>query len=197
MYAAEVLEGAGDVDALYQQLKDYFTFFDAAALRDSGTVSWAYNPSPRLDTAYKYPIPIAWMTDVDADMGGLEDGIWWRYAPGNDPASPTFVAIAAQLAVEGDSAAMLDSLVNDYVAATSEGFTLIDTRTFNSDNDLLWDVALFTITRNGQEIVGRMYTTVINDMAYAIWVETPNSDSAAVTFANTFELIVNGFQFQQ
>lgn len=191
IFSSEALEGTGDIEGVYQNLRDRTTFFDPVALTDASIASWGFNPNV-WGTTYKYPIPLAWMTDRYAEMGGVEVGIWWRYSPGGDTASPMFIA-TSQAEASGSAIEVLDGLVEEYVAATTESFQQFAVAIFNNDNGLRWNAVTFSAVRNGQAIIGRMYVTVVQGAAYAVWVETLDTQSVKPIFASVFEPVINGF----
>jgi hypothetical protein len=191
IFAREMLEGTGDLDASYQRMKDNFTFFDAAAFSNSVTNEWVFRPRT-FNPAYEYPIMKTWLTSGGATIGGIEDGIWARYSPSADADRPTFTAMAVIETPGTDAAGLRDSLVNEYALANGDGFEVVETRAYGGGREL-WEVTVYTIIRNGQPIMGRMYATVVGETAYAIWMETPNDDGAASIFAYWLEPTVDGF----
>ncbi|MBN2305612.1 MAG: pre-peptidase C-terminal domain-containing protein [Anaerolineae bacterium] len=203
VFAAEALDGAGDLDATTALLRDNLLIIDLDALDAANEASWAIDgyeiESPTaLETgtesgdpvvlSIQYPVRLDWMFDEN----GSTD-ILYRYVPQADPSGATrFVTMPPFAVGDQDVGAVLDEQIAAYVRPGADEFTVTDTRTYYGDNHT-WEAALFTAIRDGAPAIGRVYTTVINGDAFIVWVETPDTGEAVTMFGDVFEPMVDGY----
>jgi hypothetical protein len=121
------------------------------------------------------------------------DGMWLVSVPDsteNPYTSTIFHKVAKVDAV--DTIHVRDAILTDAVQPNSTNFTLIETRVYYTQL-ITWQVALYTLERDGVSIMGRVYAMVRGDnQNYVIWQEAP-ADIAPDLFTNTFELMVDAF----
>jgi hypothetical protein len=189
VYAAEVLDGIGDLNKVYTTLRDEITLYnpddEITDIRD-----WASARSrDRFVSEARYWIPKVW--------SGFEDGMWKRYAPDGDENSATFIAMAdvTEYAGTEDASDILGTLVGDLILAEMDDFEIIGNRVYNAENHT-WNAILYEGTRGENLVVGRFYATLVCARSYATWVETVNDDGAADVFNNIFEPIMDGFELR-
>jgi hypothetical protein len=75
--------------------------------------------------------------------------------------------------------------------AIHDGYKSLGTETYYGET-LTWEVMSYTYGGADGPITGRMYVTVKDGAAYALWFEAPGSD-AETTFSTIFEPMVDGF----
>jgi len=121
------------------------------------------------------------------------DRMWLVSVPDsaeNPYTSTTFHKVAKVDAT--DAVRLRDAILTDEVQPNSASFTLTETRTYYTSS-MTWQVALYTLERDGIAIMGRVYATVRgDDQNYVIWQEAP-ADIAPDLFTNTFEIMVDAF----
>ena len=121
------------------------------------------------------------------------DGMWLVSIPDsaeNPYTSTTFHKIAKVDAT--DATRLRDAILTDVVQPNSTNFTITQTRTYYAQL-MTWQVALYTLERDGTPIMGRVYASVRGDnQNYVIWQEAP-ADIAPDLFTNIFEIMVDAF----
>ena len=183
IFAAEVLEGTGDLDELFAILRDNIALIDQKSwvAQDESTWNILYNQSVE-GREMVYQVPIDWYPPSEADG-------WQRYAPGADAENLTFAAIT-----NAETGSSMDAIMQRLlyqIAANASNFEINDTRTYYGEN-YTWEAWLYTATRSDTAITGRLYATVVDSVYYSIWVETPDNEEADAYMA-IFETVVDGF----
>lgn len=182
VFSAETSGDPLELDALYPILRDYITLFDPAALARSNTRQWSFQGA--IENT-RYPMLKSWqMAETDS--------AWAQYTPIDAPDHTAFVAISA-LDITGDSpAALLDAIAETHVVTGVSDFSVVAYRSYTGQNHT-WDAASYQAQRDGLLVQGRLYITQLNDLTYAVWVETPDGEDAVEVFATVFEPIIDGF----
>jgi hypothetical protein len=199
VFAAETLEEAGDLTAIFGLLRDSLVLLDPILLSETDVSSWTIDFFNRDIPEIRYPVLLDWLP-------GFEDGIWLRYTPRADADSPTFAAAARIETDLTDPAALVDQLVQEYAAVGADNFRTEGRRAYQGQSyqwtyrgiffaggNHSWQAELYRAERNGQPIIGRMYAMIYEGIGYAFWVETPDTDEANAVFADILEPMLDGF----
>ncbi len=196
VFAAEALDGVGDLDASLDLLRTHTRLIDFTALdaRDQGgataerswdfterTEGWAFAQSVEERTV-RYPVRLDWTS--------FDSGIWTVYLPESDPSGATYAAVGA---VTLDEANTAETLLNLFVAQyVSPDATISSYPTYYGQNHT-WFAALYTFGDGDDESTGRVYIAAIDSRVFVVWVQTPYTDEAAALFAEVFEPLIDGF----
>lgn len=164
---------------------------DALDLLIEGTTFFAV-PDDRLWTGDyiidedSFPVVNAWYDTLEETEFGL------RYMPpGGD--GFTFADMAAFDAVPGDDATTANgALLTEFIEGDAKSFEVEETRSYRGDN-YTWAVSVYTAERSAQPVYGRLYTLITDDILWAFWFEAP-VETAATTFADVFEIMLDGFR---
>lgn len=197
VFAAEALEGAGDLDASLDLLQAHTRLIDFTALESDETggavverswdfteraEGWAFAESVE-ERTIRYPARLDWTS--------FDSGIWTVYLPESDPSGATFAAVGAVTLDEANNAeTLLNLLVDRYVSPDA---TVSSYPTYYGQNHT-WFAALYSFADGDAEFTGRMYITAVDSRVYVIWVQTPYTDEAAALFADAFEPMIDGFE---
>lgn len=189
IYAAEALDGRGNLNKVYTLLRDELTLYDPAEIENNST--WAfYTRSPELVSVneVRYWIPSDWQR-IDKDQA---NDAWDYYAPGGNTASPTLMATAnvTEIVNGMDS---LSTLASTFVMTSLQEYLLTGNRTYYGDYHT-WDAVLYSGVRGMQHVLGRIYVTDVADQVYAIWVETPDAEGVATVINEVFEPIADSYK---
>ncbi len=183
--AAEALAGAGETAPAAGLLREHLVLIDLAAVYQADTTVWDFAVAEDHGLSLEYPVRLDW-------LDGFEDGLWTRYTPGADPASPTFAATTFGPSAAADAGAALDALLTAEVMAGAEDFETTDRRTYYGQSHT-WEAALYEAERDGQAVIGRLYVTLFEGAQVALWAETPDTEEAATIFADIFEPMLDGY----
>ena len=195
VFGAATLDNIFNVDTIYSLMRDNMIFFDISQTGfDDRT--WQLN---REIADVVYPMPISW-----AAAGASES--WNSFSPASGPG--TFAAVQEILSFNPDEdtrLSMLESLLQSDVAVGASDFEPeAEPRTYNGENGI-WDSFTYRAQRDGQAVVGRLYTSIfsipdeagqVTQRAFAVWVESPADDDLAATFESILEIIVDGFRIR-
>ncbi len=184
VFASEAMSKA-DMDNNYQLLLDHLTLFNATEVKAKDTGVWA---SDHFTDETHYPVPTTWMPGAE----DVKDSNWWYYHPNDDKSDPTFASVLVYKESKNEAAAFLSDVLDEEVA-NKDGYKLVSQDTYYGEKNE-WAFATFTHDGdNGEEITGRIYVTVKNNIPYAIWFEAP-TDKFNELFVNTFTIMLDGFR---
>jgi hypothetical protein len=177
---AEVLEGAGEFESMFQLLHDRVTLIAPSAIKQVNDANWTLALYDAETYELSFPVRSDW---YDNEIG---DGDWEGY---QSPDGASFALIASP---DGDDAAeILPALLDESVAAGVEDYELVDTRTYRAERHT-WEAARYTAVREDQEVTGRVYVTVVGGLSLAMWFETPTDEQTPSMFAEVFEPMLDG-----
>ncbi len=199
IFAAEALQGVGQLDAAFNLLREHLDLIDLAALAEMNDPDWEI-VEDLIPDLVKYPVPVNWLP-------GVQDGIWRRYTPSGQQDSALFAAIARLETGETDAQTFLTGAVQTYVAPGMANLNMTSLpRTYYGQSYIwftdeyaviggnhVWETALYTGERAGVPIIGRLYATLEEGYAYLLWVEAPDDEQAPDVFASIFEPMLDGF----
>ncbi len=180
-FATEAAAGEATVDDVYPFVRDNSRVYDAFELAAEDTSVWRMVLVPALASLSNvdYSVPIAWTQQTD------DTGAWVRYQRPNDPL--TFAALG-----RFDGQTPINILAGD--AAEGAADIAIDQTRIYSAQYNEWDVLVYNATRDGQQVLGRIYTTTRDGATYAVWVETPDDDDARDIYEDFLEPLVDGIE---
>jgi hypothetical protein len=174
-----------DMNNNYQLFLDHLTFFDAAALKAKDTGIWS---NDHFTDETHYPVPNTWMPGAE----DIKDANWWFYHPNDDKTDPTFAAVLVYKESEDDAATWLADVL-DVEVSDQKGYKLVSEDMYYGEKNE-WNFATFTHRGdNGEEITGRVYVTIKNNVPYVLWFEAP-TDQFGEVFTKTFTIMLDGFR---
>lgn len=161
------------LDALYEQILERVTLFDAASLNALDSGDWGYN---YVSSSVPFPVRRDWRSEEATD----EFGRWQILRDRNDSSGRTLAAVARLAGTDPDAA--LEALVASYGAGTD-----VTLRTYSGEVHT-WKTAAFV--RDG--IATRLYVTRINNRVFALRFAAPEAQAVPV-FRSVFEPMLDGF----
>ncbi len=184
VFASEAMSKT-DMDNNYQLLLDHVTLFNATEVKAKDTGVWS---SDHFTDETHYPVPTTWMPGGE----DVKDSNWWYYHPNDDKTDPTFGAVEVYKESKDDAEKWLSKILGDEVE-NKDGYDLVSQDTYYGEKNE-WTFATFTHNGdNGEEITGRIYVTIKNNIPYALWFEAP-TDKFNDLFAKTFTIMLDGFR---
>lgn len=190
--AAEVAQDSdGDLDALWDDLLESTSLFEAIPPNVRYENQWAFDSGPDPENEqleFVYPVRGDWLANR------TKSGAWLRYAPAAD--SNSFIATArfnVQSQLLGNPSA-LASLITGYAVQDVDKLVITGTNALTAKNHE-WQTTLYEAERGDVSVIGRVYVTVANNRAYAIWVETPLDDTRFELLPQ-MEITVDGASIQ-
>jgi hypothetical protein len=174
-----------DMNANYQLFLDTTKLFSATDLKAKDTGIWS---SDHFTDETHYPVPTTWIPGGE----DVQDSNWWYYHPDNDKTDPTFAAVLVYKESEDDAATWLSDVLDQDVSG-KDGFEKGTEDVYYGEKNT-WNFASFThLDDNGDEVTGRVYVTVKNNVPYVLWFEAP-TDKFNEVFNSTFTIMLDGFR---
>ncbi len=184
VFASEAMS-EDDMDSNYQLFLDHLTLFSATDVKAKDTGVWS---SDHFTDETHYPVPTTWMPGAEDN----KDTNWWYYHPNDDPSDSTFAAALVYKESDEDAETRLEAIL-DADVSSQDGYKLVSQDTYYAEKNE-WAFATFTHDdENGNEITGRVYVTVKNNVPYALWFEAP-TDKFNELFTSTFTIMLDGFR---
>ncbi len=174
-----------DMDNNYQLFLDDLTFFNATEIKAKDTGTWSRD---HFTDETHYPVPTTWMPGGE----DIKDANWWFYHPNDDNTDATFAGVLVYKESEDDADTWLTDVLDEYIA-DKKGYILDNEDTYYGEQNT-WRFASFTHRGdNGEDITGRVYVTIKNNIPYVMWFEAP-ADKFLEVFNTTFTIMLDGFK---
>lgn len=172
-FSAESLDPATDLNALAATLRGSVQLFDTGAVLSARDPLWR---TEFLDFG-QVLLPVNWQ--------GVED-IPGRYSENGNPAATTFFQWFNE---ERPVGLTLQGFFDGAIAPQLASVQIIGQRAYSNASP--WDVLLYTGTRDGAPVQGRLYSGDRDGILNVLWIETRTDADAATRLATLLEIIVD------
>lgn len=186
VFGAETNTNAETLADLYDLMVEHITLFDPAPILQANSGSWILlNPNNSPIPSTTFPVRQDWIPGA-----ALSDHFVF-IRPGAAPEGNTFFAIG-ELAQQASREAAVETTLTDYASVGLEDYELLDVRPLSGKYHN-WESGVYTGTRDGVQIIGRVYTTIENQRTYALWMESTTDAEGTEYYANVLEPMAERF----